>query len=411
MKFAFKLFALLVSSFLLTQVIPSPLSSTLASAAYDIIVDPTGSGGAVKTVQDAIKAIPSNSSKRTTVFIKNGIYKEKVTLNSDKTNVTFIGESLSGTKITYDDYNGRVVNGTTLGTGTSATVTINASGFEAANITFENSYGIGKQAVAVLIQANRIVFSNCRFTGHQDTLYVKGVQQYFKNCIISGETDFIFGPATTLFDQCEIDVGWKGSSGCVTAPSTTSDLEYGLVFMDCKFMNNGIPSGKTTLLARAWWSGPNLAPKQAIIRSYIDSIFPSATSDAYSETGTEYSNPSAIMFSEYKNTGPGVSLQRKQLTDSQASNYTMANILSGWTPDIPGSPQNITLKAGDANSDGKINSTDLSLIKRHILSINLLAGDALKASDVNGDQKVNSLDASYIKRYILGTIYKFPIEQ
>jgi len=57
---------------------------------------------------------------------------------------------------------------------------------------------------------------------------------------------------------------------------------------------------------------------------------------------------------------------------------------------------------GDVNGDGRINSLDLMLVKRHILGLEKLDGEAFNAADVNGDGKVNSVDAMRIQRHILG---------
>ncbi|HEX9059589.1 MAG TPA: non-reducing end alpha-L-arabinofuranosidase family hydrolase [Clostridia bacterium] len=65
------------------------------------------------------------------------------------------------------------------------------------------------------------------------------------------------------------------------------------------------------------------------------------------------------------------------------------------------------LKYGDVNGDGKINSTDLSLMKRYILETGDLTVKA--AGDLNGDGKVNSTDASILKRFILGQIDSLPL--
>jgi len=58
--------------------------------------------------------------------------------------------------------------------------------------------------------------------------------------------------------------------------------------------------------------------------------------------------------------------------------------------------------SGDLNGDNKVNSTDYSLLRRHILSLTELTGNALKAADLNGDGKVNSTDYSFLRRVILG---------
>ncbi|WP_265446190.1 glycoside hydrolase family 11 protein [Acetivibrio straminisolvens] len=67
-----------------------------------------------------------------------------------------------------------------------------------------------------------------------------------------------------------------------------------------------------------------------------------------------------------------------------------------------------SLLVGDINGDEKINSTDYSILKRHILNINRISGDALARADVNGDGKVDSTDLMMLHRYLLGVITSFP---
>ncbi len=67
-----------------------------------------------------------------------------------------------------------------------------------------------------------------------------------------------------------------------------------------------------------------------------------------------------------------------------------------------------TLALGDLNGDGKVNSTDYSALKRHILNINKLSGSALDNADLNGDGKVDSTDLMILHRYLLGIITSFP---
>ncbi|NLD50238.1 MAG: carbohydrate-binding protein, partial [Clostridiaceae bacterium] len=75
--------------------------------------------------------------------------------------------------------------------------------------------------------------------------------------------------------------------------------------------------------------------------------------------------------------------------------------------DVKPSPTPLQTK-GDLNGDGKVNSTDYSLLRRHILGINQLEGIALSNADVNGDGNANSTDYALMRRYILGIITSFP---
>jgi pectinesterase len=172
----------------------------------DFIVAADGTGD-FKTVQEAIHAVPDFRKKTTTIFIKKGVYKEKLILAASKQNVRFVGESLKETILTYDDYaQKKNIFGEEKGTSGSSSFYIYGEGFSAENITFQNSSGPVGQAVAVWAGGDRSVFANCRFLGFQDTLYTYGGsnRQYYKNCNIEGTVDFIFGAATAWFESCTI---------------------------------------------------------------------------------------------------------------------------------------------------------------------------------------------------------------
>ncbi len=130
------------------------------------------------------------------MIITKGTYKEKLILPSTKENVSFIGQSVDSTIVTFDAHAPeKNVSGETMGTSGPSGVFIFGSGFEAENSTFSNTAAPVGQAVAVRIDGDRAVFRNCKFQGYQDTLYPHGKnsRQYYKNCYIEGSVDFIFG--------------------------------------------------------------------------------------------------------------------------------------------------------------------------------------------------------------------------
>ena len=61
--------------------------TTLNAYAYDATVAKDGTGN-FTTVQAALDAAPANRITVYTIFIKNGIYKEKITVASNKTFIT-----------------------------------------------------------------------------------------------------------------------------------------------------------------------------------------------------------------------------------------------------------------------------------------------------------------------------------
>ena len=207
------------------------LAQTINAFAYDATVAKDGSGN-FTTVQAAVDAAPTGRTTPYTIFIKNGTYKEYITVASNKPFLQFIGESVANVILTYDAFSGKAIpggGGTTYGTSTSASVTINATDFTAVNITFENTTGEAPQALAINANNDRCAFKNCRFLGGQDTLLANnsGKKQYYKQCYIDGTVDFIFGNAAAVFEDCTIYPKTRSSAGSsyyITAANTQAGI-------------------------------------------------------------------------------------------------------------------------------------------------------------------------------------------
>lgn len=300
------------------------LATSLHAANYDFVVASDGSGN-FKTVQEAINAVPDFRKNETCIFIKNGTYKEKLVLPASKTNVVFVGEDRDRTILTYDDFASKKNRfGEDIGTTGSSSFFVFGDGFRAENITFENSSGPVGQAVAVRVDGNQVAFINCRFSGFQDTLYPHGEKshQYYKNCIVEGTVDFIFGWSTAAFDRCTIICK---DHGFVTAPSTNEGTPYGFVFLNCKI--TGDAPDASFYLGRPW-------------RPFAKSVFLNCELGKMikADGWNNWNKPEAEVesfFAEYKNTGPGASPATRvkwshQLTDEQATAYTPENILGDW---------------------------------------------------------------------------------
>ncbi|KAK4374030.1 hypothetical protein RND71_004707 [Anisodus tanguticus] len=65
---------------------------------------------------------------------------------------------------------------------------------------------VKQQAVALRAEADYISFYRCRFEGYQDTLYTRSGNQFFRDCQVFGTIDFICGDATSVFQNCTIEV-------------------------------------------------------------------------------------------------------------------------------------------------------------------------------------------------------------
>lgn len=313
-------------SLLLILFLCSMVCFASAQTTYDFIVAQDGSGN-FKTVQEAINAVPDFRKKETRIFIKNGVYKEKLVLAESKQSVTFIGESVDRTIITYDDYaQKKNVFGEEKGTSGSSGFYIYGSGFTAENITFQNTAGPVGQAVAVFVAGDKAKFKNCRFLGFQDTLYTYGKEsrQYYNNCYIEGTVDFIFGSSTAVFDSCTV---FCKRGGYVTAASTPENKPFGYVFLHCNITGDAPPN--SFLLGRPW----RPYAKTVFIRCQLrGQIAP----PGWSNWGKE-SNEKTAYYAEYKNTGAGADTAKRvawshQLTDEEVKHYTLKNIFNDWDP-------------------------------------------------------------------------------
>ena len=280
-----------------------------------------------RTITAALNTLSTSNTTPTQIRIKPGTYREKLTIT--KPNVTFCGETgkQTSTILTYNDSaSGLKSDGTTIGTYGSASVAIKTNDISMENITIENSYGVGSQAVALLAQGQRLQFRNCRLLGNQDTLYVHSGTQYYRNCYIEGTVDYIFGAATAVFENNTIHSVGYGTA--VTAPSTEQGVSFGLVFLGGKLTASSNVNTGAVALGRNWRPYGAAAYLRTELGSHISPVGWVKMSENILDTAR---------FSEYQTTGSGANpsaraYQSKQLTASEAATYNIGNIFGSWTP-------------------------------------------------------------------------------
>lgn len=291
------------------------------------VVAKDGSGD-FTTVQGAVDASKAFPDETVTIFIKKGVYNEKVRVGSWNTHLSLVGESRDSTIITYGDYFKKVDRGPN-STFLTATLTVEANDFEAKNLTIENSAGPVGQALAVSVTGTRCLFENCRLLGNQDTLYAagEGACQYYTNCYIEGTVDFIFGEATAVFNSCTLHAK---SNGYFTAASTAHHSPYGFVFADCTL--EAAPGVNRVMLGRPWRQYAKVVYLRCRMGSFV------APEGWVKWAGPATGDPTAF-YAEYRSTGEGANPAKrvswsKQLTDAEAKAYTLKNIFKG-VPEWP----------------------------------------------------------------------------
>jgi len=298
------------------------LSFSNAQYATEMTVAQDGSGefASIQAAIDAAKAFPD---KPIAIFIKNGVYQEKVKVHAWNTHLTLKGEDKEKTVITFDDHFDKINRGRN-STFHTYTLLVQANDFRAENLTIENTAGPVGQAVALAVEADRCAFINCNIKGHQDTLYVagEGARQCFRDCYIEGTTDFIFGEATAFFENCRIHC--KADS-YITAASTPKDIDYGFVFLNCTLTaDEGV---NKAYLGRPW-------------RDYAKTVFINCEMGSHilPEGWDNWSSPEreqTIFYAEYNSQGPGAAPQQRvdwshQLSRKEAKGYTLEKVFREW---------------------------------------------------------------------------------
>ena len=303
----------------------SVVSAAWAQERQDTIVVSRDGTGNFRTLQEAIESARAFMDYTVTIYVKNGVYKEKVIVPSWVENIDIIGEDRDKTIITYDDH----ANINKMGTFRTYTVKVEGSDITFKNLTIENNAAQLGQAVALHTEGDRLKFINCRILGNQDTIYTgaKFTRLYFKDCYIDGTTDFIFGPSTALFEDCIIH---SKRNSYVTAASTPKEAKYGYVFKHCKLTAE--PGVDKVYLGRPW-------------RPYAYTLFIECELGKHIvlagwHNWGKQSNEETARYMEYKNTGEGANTSErvawsKQLTKIEAEAVTVDAIFrtqSDWNP-------------------------------------------------------------------------------
>ena len=312
-----------------SQSVLSPTKSITFTVAQD------GSGN-YKTIQEAVNSFRDHMQVRVMLYVKNGVYSEKLVIPSWKPNIHVLGESKEGVIITGDDYSGKVYPGGKDGTGsdkystyTSHTVRVDAPDIILENLTIRNTAGRIGQAVALHVEGDRFVCKNCVLLGNQDTLFAaaEGSRQYYENCYIEGTVDFIFGKSISVFQSCTIK---SLSDSYITAAATPAYQSYGFVFFDCKLIADS--AAKKVYLGRPW----RPYAKTIFIRTDMGSHILPAGWDNWSNADNE----KTVLYAEYDSAGAGANPSKrvgwsKQLSAREARTYTLSAIFSdksAWLP-------------------------------------------------------------------------------
>lgn len=287
-----------------------------AISGTDLYVGYSDKNNNFNTVQEAVNKAasmnPSDESSRVTIHIAPGTYRQQIMVQTPY--ITFINDEpkngdvlltwyygigykyYSANEKGYYDANSAKSKSSKHPAkyrwGATVLLTNKATYFKAKDIVFENSFNryitseeiddgvevLGdansspikiertssldvkskaatERGAALSADGGYAEFLNCKFYSSQDTLYTGASPLYFKNCIIEGQTDYIFGESNVVFDSCELR--WKGYSsgvvgGYITAARAGEGTYYGMLMYNCKVTKNKALTVKAGYFGRPW---------------------------------------------------------------------------------------------------------------------------------------------------------------
>jgi pectin methylesterase-like acyl-CoA thioesterase len=284
------------------------------------------------SIQRAIDVAPPEGA---VISVAPGTYREVLTITKPNITIRSAYTDASKTVIVFDKS-----AGTSGGTFNSATVNVRADNFRAENVTFANDWNrtheqvpVGSQALALHVTGDRAVFRNVRLLGNQDTIYAAGgKRQYFADCYIEGNVDFIFGDANAVFERCEIR-STPHVIGYITAQGRSkADQDSTYVFNHCKLTAE--PGVADVWLGRPW-------------RPYASVVFLNTEMGAHiSAAGWREWHPGettymeTVSYAEFNSIGPGAhpgerDPHTKKLTAEESGRYETKRFLAGkdgWDP-------------------------------------------------------------------------------
>lgn len=296
----------------------------------DVVVAKDGSGK-YKTVTEALNDVPKKSNKTFVIYVKEGIYKEQVMIDKSMTYVMMIGDGPTKTKITAA---ANFIDGTP--TFKTATVSVIGSNFIAKDMGFENSAGAAKhQAVALRVQSDMSIFYNCQMDGYQDTLYTQTHRQFYRDCVVTGTIDFVFGNAAVVFQNCKFLVRkpMENQQCIVTAQGRTQRKEPSAIILQNCAISSAPDFFPVRQIHRAYLGRPwKQYSRTIIMQSQIDDLI---QPEGWLPWQGDFAL-NTLFYAEINNRGPGSNTDKrvkwrgiKHITPEHAVDFTAGRFIRG----------------------------------------------------------------------------------
>lgn len=229
------------------------------------------------SMQDDLQAVFDGAQENAVIVLPEGVFRQKLVIRTKGLTVT--GAGAEKTTLVFGDYaRKKDAGGKEYITFRSYTLAVCADGVTMKNLSVVNDAGhpevLGQQ-IALSVVADGFLMESCTLSSTQDTLFTgplppdlteryRGflddglcrsgqLRQHFRNCLIEGTVDFIFGCGCSLFENCELrSLPDARNTGYIAAPAHTLYQKEGYRFVNCAVTcAEGVEDG-SIYLARPW---------------------------------------------------------------------------------------------------------------------------------------------------------------
>jgi len=226
---------------------------------------------------DDLQKVFDSAEENAVILLSEGIYRQKTMIHTK--GLTLIGAGRDKTVIVWDDHALKLDElGREYNTFRTYTLAVCADGVTMRSLSIVNDALHPEkkgQEVALSVVADGFTMDDCALISTQDTLFLgplppdlieryqgfhraellRGgdMRQRFRDCLIAGTVDFIFGCGDAVFRDCEIrSVNDARNIGYIAAPAHSLSQERGFLFQSCRLTREtGVGDG-TIYLARPW---------------------------------------------------------------------------------------------------------------------------------------------------------------
>lgn len=304
------------------QSLPSRVSSACACVntaaptpgAYARITPPSGalivdgskpySPGVFPKLQAAILALSFTTTTNQSIFIYPGTYNEQVYIPVLKSSLVIQGWTTDARS--YKENGATITFGLAAGSlnvsnnDLSGTIRSWNPNTKIYNLNIKNSFGVGKQAIALSAQADKQGYYGCQLLGYQDTVLTNRGNHLFAKTLITGAVDFIFGQySTAWFEQVDIRVT---GTGWVTANGRLDDANpswYVINNSTVAGIDSSIADGSSAL-GRPWRAWSRTVFQNTFLTKVIQPLGYTVWNAPPADPQTQH-----VFYAEYNNTGPG----------------------------------------------------------------------------------------------------------